>query len=112
VGDVDGDGNKEMVAASFSKGLWLLRPGKDPKSEWGVESIDRDSGGFEHAALLTDLDRDGKDELYVAADVQGELRRYVWVRGRPKREVIHARDIPMSRMTWNIMPVPLSALGR
>ncbi len=112
VGDVDGDGKKEMVAASFSKGLWLLRPGKDAKSEWGVESIDRDSGGFEHAALLADLDDDGTDELYVAADVQGELRRYVWVRGRPKREVISKRDIPMSRMTWNIMPVPLSALGR
>lgn len=111
-GDVDGDGKKEMVAASFSKGLWLLRPGKDPKSEWGVESIDRDSGGFEHASLLTDLDGDGTDELYVAADVQGELRRYVWVRGRAKREVIAKREIPMSRMTWNIMSVPLSALGR
>ena len=109
-GDVDGDGKKEMVAASFSKGLWLLRPGKDPKSEWGVESIDRDSGGFEHAALLTDLDGDGTDELYVAADVQGELRRYVWVRGRAKREVILRREIPMSRMTWNIMPVEVSAL--
>jgi hypothetical protein len=111
-GDVDGDGKKEMVAASFSKGLWLLRPGKDPKSEWGVESIDRDSGGFEHAALLTDLDGDGTDELYVAADVQGELRRYTWVRGRPKREVILKRDIPMSRMTWNITPVPTAALSR
>jgi hypothetical protein len=102
----------EMVAASFSKGLWLLRPGKDPKSEWGVESIDRDSGGFEHAALLTDLDGDGTDELYVAADVQGELRRYVWVRGRAKREVILKRDIPMSRMTWNVMPVPTTTLSR
>jgi hypothetical protein len=112
VGDVDGDGRKEMVAASFSKGLWLLRPGKDPKSEWGVESIDRDSGGFEHAALLTDLDGDGTDELYVAADAQGELRRYTWLRGRPKREMILKRDIPMSRMTWNIMPVPVEALGR
>jgi len=112
VGDVDGDGKKEMVAASFSKGLWLLRPGKDAKSEWGVESIDRDSGGFEHAALLTDLDGDGTDELYVAADVQGELRRYVWLRGRPKREVILKRDIPMSRMTWNIMPAELGALAR
>lgn len=112
VGDVDGDGKKEMVAASFSQGLWLLRPGKNPKSEWGVESIDRDSGGFEHAALLADLDEDGTDELYVAADVQGELRRYVWVRGRPKREVILKRDIPMSRMTWNIMPVAVEALGR
>ena len=110
VGDVDGDGKKEMVAASFSKGLWLLRPGKNPKSEWGVESIDRDSGGFEHAALLTDLDGDGTDELYVAADVQGELRRYVWLRGRAKREVILKRDIPMSRMTWNIMPVAASAI--
>jgi len=112
VGDVDGDGKKEMVAASFSKGLWLLRPGKNPKSEWGVESIDRDSGGFEHAALLTDLDGNGTDELYVAADVQGELRRYVWVRGRAKRELILKREIPMSRMTWNINPVPMSALGR
>ena len=111
-GDVDGDGKKEMVAASFSKGLWLLRPGKDPKSEWGVESIDRDSGGFEHAALLTDLDGDGTDELYVAADVQGEVRRYTWLRGRPKREVMLKRDIPMSRMTWNIMPMPRAALGR
>ncbi|MBW2688276.1 MAG: VCBS repeat-containing protein [Deltaproteobacteria bacterium] len=100
------------IAASFSKGLWLLRPGKNPKSEWGVESIDRDSGGFEHAALLTDLDGDGTDELYVAADVQGELRRYVWARGRAKREVILKRDIPMSRMTWNIMPVPVTALAR
>lgn len=112
VGDVDGDGKKEMVAASFSKGLWLLRPGKDPNSEWGLESIDRDSGGFEHAALLTDLDGDGTDELYVAADMQGELRRYVWVRGRPKREVIQKREIPMSRMTWNIMPIPVAALSR
>lgn len=111
-GDVDGDGKNEMVAASFSKGLWLLRPGKDPKSEWGIESIDRDSAGFEHAALLTDLDDDGVDELYVAADVQGELRRYVWLRGRPKREVITSREIPMSRMTWNIMPVPLETLAR
>ena len=111
-GDVDGDGKKEMVAASFSKGLWLLRPGKDPKSEWGVESIDRDSGGFEHAALLTDLDGDGTDELYVAADVQGELRRYVWVRGRAKREVILKRQVAMSRMTWNIMPVGIADLGR
>ncbi|MGB5813478.1 MAG: VCBS repeat-containing protein [Polyangiales bacterium] len=106
VGDVDGDGKQEMIVASFSKGLWLLRPGKDPKGEWGIENIDRDSGGFEHAALLADLDEDGVDELYVAADNQGELRRYVWVNGRPKREVIQKREIPMSRMTWNITEAP------
>jgi hypothetical protein len=103
VGDVDGDGNKEMVVASFSKGLWLLRPGKDPKSEWGVENIDHDSGGYEHAARFADLDGDGTDELYVADDKQGELRRYVWVNGRPKRVVIQKRDVSRSRMTWNIV---------
>ncbi|RLB37228.1 MAG: hypothetical protein DRH30_13555 [Deltaproteobacteria bacterium] len=106
VGDVDGDGKQEMVVASFSKGLWLLRPGKNPKSEWGVENIDRDSGGYEHAARFADLDGDGIDELYVADDKQGELRRYVWVNDRPKREVIQTRDVSRSRMTWNIVEFP------
>ncbi|MBW2222938.1 MAG: VCBS repeat-containing protein [Deltaproteobacteria bacterium] len=103
VGDVDGDGKKEMVVASFSTGLWLLRPGKNPKSEWGVDNIDRDSGGYEHAARFADLDGDGIDELYVADDKQGELRRYVWVNDRPKRTVIQKRDVSRSRMTWNIV---------
>ncbi|HJK97258.1 MAG TPA: VCBS repeat-containing protein [Polyangiaceae bacterium LLY-WYZ-14_1] len=105
-GDVDGDGKKEMVAASFRQGLWLLRPGSDPRGEWGVESIDRESSGFEHAALLADLDQDGRDELYVAADEQGELRRYRWVGGRPRRETIARREVPASRMTWNITAAP------
>ena len=104
VGDVDGDGKKEMIAATFSSGLWLLRPGSNAKGEWGVERIDRDSGGFEHAALLTDLDGNGADELYVADDNSGELRRYRWKRGRAKRDVIQKRDIPMSKITWNITP--------
>ena len=40
-GDVDGDGVKEMVAAANKSGLWLLRPGDDPRAEWSIESIDR-----------------------------------------------------------------------
>ncbi|MGE0786189.1 MAG: FG-GAP repeat domain-containing protein [Sandaracinaceae bacterium] len=108
VGDFDGDGHREMIAAAFSSGLWLLRPGRDPNGEWSIENIDRQSSGFEHASLATDLDGDGRDELYVAADEQGEVRRYVWVNGRPRRTVIHRRDVPRSRMTWNLMPVPRS----
>lgn len=111
VGDIDGDGHREMIAASFSQGLWLLRPGRDPRGEWSIESVDRNSAGFEHASLMADLDDNGVDELYVAADEQGELRRYVWVNGRPRREVIRRRDIPRSRMTWNIMPVPASLVA-
>ena len=112
VGDLDGDGNAEMVAAAFSSGLGLLRPGRDPNSEWSIESIDRDSSGFEHASYITDLDGDGTDELYVAADEQGEVRRYVWVNGRARRSVIHSREHPRSQMTWNITSAPVSLIGR
>ncbi len=110
-GDVDGDGRREMIAASFSSGVWLLRPGRDPRGEWSLERVDPNSAGFEHAAIVTDLDGNGADELYVAADEQGEVRRYVWVNGRARREVIHRRDVPRSRMTWNIMPAPAALVS-
>jgi len=109
-GDVDGDGRKEMVAATFRSGVWLLRPGPDPKAPWVVEQVDADSSSFEHAALLVDLDEDGIDELYVAADDQGELRRYVWQDGKPVRETILRREAPGSVLTWNLMPVPVEML--
>jgi len=106
-GDVDGDGKKEMVAAGFKSGLWLLRPGADPKGKWEIQQIDANSSGFEHAALLTDLDGDGIDELYVASDDQGEVRRYVFRDGRFEKEVIHTRKPAGSAFTWNLMPVPV-----
>jgi hypothetical protein len=107
-GDVDGDGKKELVAAAFRSGVWLMRP--TPKGEWSVENIETNSSGFEHAALLTDLDGDGKDELYVAADDQGELRRYVWKDGKPVRDTILRRQNPRETWTWNITRVPASVL--
>lgn len=112
VGDVDGDGHREMVAAAFSSGLWMLRPGTNPRSEWSSESIDRESSGFEHTSSFADLDGDGRDELYVAADDQGEIRRYVWVNGRARREVIHRRENPRAALTWNIVPFDVATLTR
>ena len=109
-GDVDGDGIKEMVAAASKSGLWLLRPGSDPRSEWSIESIDRNSGGFEHAAILTDLDGDGIDELYVANDDEGEVNRYIWVDGEPVRELLYTHPEGLSGFTWNIMPSPISLI--
>jgi hypothetical protein len=109
-GDVDGDGKKEIVAAAFRSGLWLLRPGKDPKQPWAVSSIDRASSGFEHAALLTDLDGDKTDELYVASDDQGEVRRYVWTGAEFAKETIYRRPVKGSAFTWNVMPVPVELL--
>jgi hypothetical protein len=111
VGDVDGDGHREMVAAALSTGLWLMRPGRDAHGEWAIENIDRESGGFEHSALFADLDGDHRDELYVAADTQGELRRYAWdATGHARRTVIHSRANPGSMMTWNITTFPVSML--
>ncbi len=111
-GDVDGDGKKELVAAAFRSGVWLMRPGSKGKAEWSIENIEKNSSGFEHAALLTDLDEDGKDELYVAADDQGELRRYVWKDGKPVRETILKRENPRETWTWNIMPLPKELFPR
>jgi hypothetical protein len=110
VGDVDGDGVKEMVAAANKSGLWLLRPGDDPRAEWSISSIDRNSGGFEHASILTDLDGDGIDELYVANDDDGEINRYVWVDGQPQRELLYTHPEGLSGFTWNIMPAPVSLI--
>ncbi len=79
---------------------------------WGpakerLESIDRASSGFEHASILTDLDGDGVDELYVANDDDGEINRYVWVDGAPQREMLYTHPEGLSGFTWNIMPVPV-----
>lgn len=109
-GDVDADGKKEIVASPFKSGVWLLRPGGDAGQPWSKERIDSASSGFEHAALLADLDGDGRDELYVAGDDQGELKRYVWKDGRPVSEVVLRRSVPGSVLTWNLMPVPVELL--
>jgi hypothetical protein len=109
-GDVDGDGAKEMVAAAHKSGLWLLSPGDDPEGEWSISSIDRSSGGFEHAALLTDLDGDGIDELYVANDNAGEVNRYVWADGAPVKETLYTHPEGLSGFTWNIMPAPVELI--
>ena len=106
-GDVDGDGKKELVAASFSRGIWLFRPGVSTRAAWKPKLVDLDSGGFEHASMLADLDGDGYDELYVASDNHKEIRRYMWDGRRLKRETIYIRPDDRSIFTWNLMPLPL-----
>lgn len=97
-GDVDKDGKIELIASTFKAGLWLLRPKGDGTFQRSL--IDADSGGFEHAVHLADLDGDGQPELYVAADTQRVLRRYVWEDGAFARTEI-APILP-GHITWNI----------
>jgi hypothetical protein len=106
-GDLDGDGQKDLVAALKSVGVWLLQPAGDPASPWKKKLIDRKSGGFEHASIVADLDADGRSELYVVSDKDGEVRRYTWQGGKFVREVIHKRAHGNTVFTWNIVPVPV-----
>ena len=108
VGDVDGDGKKEIVAAANKSGLWLLRPYRN--GPWDKELIDANSGGFEHASILLDLDGDKRDELYVASDNQKEVRRYDWTPNGWRHEVLWKYEDKLSRLTWNIMAVPTALL--
>ena len=104
-GDVDGDGAKEIVAATHKRGLWLLRPGDE---HWSTELIDANSSSFEHASILLDLDGDGRDELYVASDDQGEVRSYTWHESGWQRQVLLKHTDGLGRFTWNIMAAPIA----
>jgi hypothetical protein len=99
------DGTRELIAAPFRAGLWLLRP---RPGTWARERFDANSSSFEHATAALDLDGDGADEVYVAADDQGEVRRYVWKEGRVHREVIFSVPPELNGFTWNVTAVPVA----
>lgn len=109
--DLDGDGEMEIVVALYQKGVWWLRPNSDPTKQWRKKAIDRRSSSFEHAAIATDLDGDGVQELYVASDNDKALRRYVWNGRRLVKEEIYKRGDNRSILTWNIMPIPVELVA-
>ena len=80
-------------------GLWLLRAGEDGK--WTAENFDEDSSGYEHSAIIADLDGDGRNEIFVAADDQRQLNRYVWADGDLHKETL--TQLPDDVITWNLM---------
>ena len=74
-----------------------------PLAQFSVQLIDRGSSGFEHASHVADLDGDGKVELYVAADDQKSLRRYLWDGQSFQRSDIGTIGSDSERhLSWNI----------
>ncbi|MBL8614998.1 MAG: VCBS repeat-containing protein [Deltaproteobacteria bacterium] len=110
VGDFDGDGFDELVAASFKTGLYFIDGKSDGKGGFVWDApvvIDAISSGFEHAAYPADLDGDGKIELYVAADDQRELKRYDFnaeTRTFTKQKL---GALDAGTLTWNISAMKL-----
>jgi hypothetical protein len=98
-GDIDGDGHDEIIASAFTAGVWVIKRDGD---KWNATCIDSDSGGFEHAAYLADIDGDKKLELYVADDNHGLIKQYVYNDGSYNTSVIYKRLIPGQAMVWNI----------
>lgn len=101
-GDLDGDGRQELVATAMNAGVFLLRQPPKGSSEWSIRCIDHNSSGFEHAAVLADLNEDGTPEIYVAADDQGELDRYTWNASLGDFEKRRLGLIAKGGFTWNI----------
>ncbi len=98
-GDLEGQGKRELVVTTFKDGLWRITPGTG-EGAWVTTQIDAESSGFEHAAALLDLDGDKKNELYVAADDQDEVRRYVWNGSTFDKTTLFS--LAKSDLTWSI----------
>lgn len=99
-GDVDGDGQLELVAAGMDTGLWVLQ--RQPDGTFKNELVASDSGGFEHATHLADLDGNGTLEIYVASDKQREFRSYTWSGAAWEKKVIAGVTDNPAPITWNI----------
>ncbi len=112
-GDFDGDGRQELVASAMKTGIYLIDSTVDEKTEevaWTIQRFESDSAGFEHATRAADLDGDGTLELYVAADDQGEMRKYTWnaeTKGFDRERMGKLATGDESVITWNIEPAKL-----
>jgi hypothetical protein len=104
-GDVDGDGHRELFASCARTGVWMIKHGGIIGQAWSVQQIDKQSTGDQQAALAADIDGDGRDELYAAADDQGEVRRYTWEGNKISRDVIVKRPDDSNVATYAITQV-------
>ena len=96
--DLNHDGVVDLAVSGMNSGLHLLQPDKD--GAYSIETIDTESGGFEHAIIAADLDQNGKAELYVAADREKQIRRYLWNGSSFSRK--NLLEIPADHITWNL----------
>jgi hypothetical protein len=105
VGDVDRDGAKELIASAFSSGVWVI---EQAGGNYSKTCIDSETGGFEHAAYVADVDGESGLELYVADDTGGVIDRYVYDGKGYVKSVVNRRPVAGQAMVWNITDADLS----
>jgi cold shock CspA family protein len=98
-GDLDGDGEIEMVASAKKTGVYVLEAQAD--GTWSTENIDNKSSGFEHVTKLADMDQDGQLEIYIAADKQRTLSQYTWDSANQRYTKTFLGNLP-NGFTWNM----------
>lgn len=74
--DLNKDGRKELFLAPRGLGLMLMSNvlSQSPK----IQHFESESGGFEHAIQVLDLEQDGQAALFVANEQTKQLVRYDW----------------------------------
>ncbi len=106
LGDIEGDGQLEILASTRSAGIFrIFQSG----GEWGQQSevSALQSGGFEHSSVLLDIDGDGSDELFVADDDNKRVLMWYWDEGRERLRKVELLDRSDQDIyiTWGVMPL-------
>jgi len=87
--DVDGDGQREVIAAVKPRDVLVHRRRRRADGEqWDVETIPfpADFTGTAKAVLVADIDQNGRADLvYTAEKAGGELRGAVWMDGATRQ---------------------------
>ncbi len=111
VGDTDGDGQTELIAATSKDGVIKIFRNGD-RWDSGLVASGLFSSGFEHATCVFDIDGDGDDEVFTADDLNKHVYQWTW---NPERSKYKKTELwkagPEARViTWGILPVPLSGI--
>lgn len=106
MGDTDGDGRPEIVAATRQDGIHAIyREG----GAWTKRTIARGNrtSSFEHATIVMDWDGDGADDVFVASDDQKKVQRFWFDAQADRYKGEELAEIPGGRaFTFNMMPLP------
>ena len=74
LGDVDGDGHDEIVAATHDMGVVaVLQPGQGPSGGTRVQELHATPDTFVHEIEIGDIDGDGRQEFFATPSARNEV---------------------------------------